>query len=373
MTKDDIESLAAKGYELISIMNVAAKTIETEYLSILRLPVAFLQWIWLNRESNVMSEIKFELLDLEIKEEHTIVKMKLKTLEANLQQIENNHFFTNYSQLLDNDLDIVNIDEDSTLIEKLQKRTADGMQKCDHDSFPCLIELIKLYVCITFLRSTILMRVRCIAYAMPTSPILNRIINAIDKSEETVTQFFRCTFEQPVYNRAAFLGCFNPSEYGLICSYVKGKEVTLKILKESLDGQRYSIRWSIHPHHYAVMAIQPDIEMFWSLTPSDMERVYFEFECLSVVDNIFLIKPINRLSWCVYMDANGYLRGTNKKTGPEGEWKIIKFEDDTFMLCTRKWPGKFIYINCSYIDVRSEYGIHTDIAHWKLEKQVENK
>ena len=46
-------------------------------------------------------------------------------------------------------------------------------------------------------------------------------------------------------------------------------------------------------------------------------------------------------------DSEGHLRGTTVKRGYEGQWKIIKFKDNRFMLSPRKWPNSFIYMDSS--------------------------
>ncbi|CAC5415288.1 MAPRE [Mytilus coruscus] len=213
-----------------------------------------------------------------------------------------------------------------------------------------------------------MLRVRCIAHAMDSSPVVSGIINVINKEEETVRKFFKRTFEQPTYNRATFFGCFNPSVNGLICSYVKSKGVTLQTLNRSFYGKCYSLRSQRWPNHWAVMSSNPWGTIWSTIRPIDRESVYFEFQSLSEADNYFLIKSVKWMSWYVYMKGNGSLRGTNEKTGPQREWKIIKFEDGKNMMCTRKWPGKFIYMKDTLFGgVGAAYCNHTVSGHWSLE------
>ncbi|XP_063436108.1 toxin CrTX-A-like [Mytilus trossulus] len=348
-------------------MNVAAQTIKKDYLGVLRLPASFLQWLWSNRDCHVLSEINFGLLDSNIQEDFAGIIRQFETSEAYLEGLEN-HLDNNFNRHFDsNMMDGININEGTTFIGKLQKRIEEEMQKNDHESVPSLIELIKLYICITFLRSTIVLRMRCIAHAAD-SHIASGLNNVINKEEEADRKFLK-SFEQPTYNTATFFACFNPSENDLIVSYVKSKGVIFQSLKDELHGKHYSLRAVRWPKYWAVMSSNPWGTIWKTKSPSDRESLYFEFESISEADNYFLIKSVKRYFWYVYMKHAASLRGSPELTGPQREWKIIKFEDGRYMMCTRKWPGKFTYMKDALLgELVAAYGDPGDSGHWILEK-----
>lgn len=68
------------------------------------------------------------------------------------------------------------------------------------------------------------------------------------------------------------------------------------------------------------------------------------------------------------MKDSAYVIGKNEKPGAEGEWKIIKFENGLYMMCTRKLPGKFTYMKKDFIgEVEGSYGDPGLSVLWKLE------
>ncbi|CAC5415287.1 unnamed protein product [Mytilus coruscus] len=91
--------------------------------------------LWSNRESKVLSEIDFELLDNEMQADLAGVLKQFETLEAYLEGVENHVYFTNDLQLDASVMDRINIDDGTTFIGKLQKKIEDEMQSVIKKAF----------------------------------------------------------------------------------------------------------------------------------------------------------------------------------------------------------------------------------------------
>lgn len=150
-----------------------------------------------------------------------------------------------------------NINEGTSFIGKLQNLIEDSIETKNHVNMPRLIELINLYVSITFLRSTIMLGTRCISHKMNSkSPVVSCIKNVINKEEESDIKFLKC-LEEPTSNSANFFAFFNPSENFLIAAYAKSKAVEFQSLKRNLNENHFSLRSMKWPNHWAITSSNP--------------------------------------------------------------------------------------------------------------------
>ncbi|VDI15431.1 Hypothetical predicted protein, partial [Mytilus galloprovincialis] len=369
VNKDDVKSLLLKGIELTVIMNTAIESVDTEYISILRLPACFLQWLWSNRDRYVLPHINFALVDSQIREDHAGILKQFESSEDYLEGLEN-HLDRTRDQHVDTTMiDWINLNDGSTFLAKVQITIGELMQTNDIKKVPRLVELIKLYVSITFLKSTIMLRVCCIAQTMDSkSLIVSGIKNVINKEQQSDRKFFKC-FEQPTYNRAVFFACFNPSENDLIVSFAKSRGVQFQSLRDELDGKHFALRPQKWPMYWAIMSCNPWGTIWSTQSPYDRKSLYFDFQSVSEKDNYFLVKSFQWKTWYMFMKDTASLRGKEGKPGADGEWKIIKFEDGRYMMCTREWPGKFAYMKDAMLgEVVAGYGDRGKAGHWIFEK-----
>lgn len=66
------------------------------------------------------------------------------------------------------------------------------------------------------------------------------------------------------------------------------------------------------------------------------------------VDNVFYIRSAKSPGHYVYMHDGGNCFSASHRPGPEGQWKIVQFENDKsppqYVLSPLKWPCRFLFL-----------------------------
>ena len=121
------------------------------------------------------------------------------------------------------------------------------------------------------------------------------------------------------------------------------KNLTYQRLDHLAHGEHY-LRPQKWTNYYMYMS--SDAWGTMAGTTSNSSQNLFYFDSIPHEDNLFYLRSCKWSSWYVYMksDAWGHCRGSNGKPGPEGEWKVIRFNDGRYMLSPLKWPKWFIYM-----------------------------
>ncbi|CAC5415286.1 CLEC3A [Mytilus coruscus] len=133
--KDDVKTYLLKVFELTSVMNTACETLKKEYLGILRLPASFLQFLWSNRNSHVIADINFQLLNRHMQAELAGIVRQFETSEAYLEGLEKHLDDTNEPHIDTNMIKWFNIHEGTIFIGKVQKLIEDGMETENYSFF----------------------------------------------------------------------------------------------------------------------------------------------------------------------------------------------------------------------------------------------
>ncbi|XP_063415245.1 uncharacterized protein LOC134697124 [Mytilus trossulus] len=316
-----------EGVKLIKVISETINTLSEEEMDCIQIPAIFLQWLWPIRITKI--EKKDKLPD-DINSDIIAIRTKFEILDKKLtEKLE-------YSDTLVNDITcfVVNIEKKiSNLMESKDTRTKDEVTRVQYKSN----KLINLYMDVQFLRSAY-----CIRYYSHSEHLM--MLKKLRDIEETQANFLQL-FAKPTKDTVAFFALFHPSEYGCITDYMKVKGINLQDLYDVLNNKKFAIRPQKWLQHRAVMSNTPSGTIWSTKNPKDKCKMLFEFESLSKVDNIFLIRSVKWPSWYMYMNERSALRGENEKTGPKREWKIVRLGNEKYMMCTREWPSKFIYMD----------------------------
>lgn len=320
------------GVKLIQAISETLKTITEEVIDCIQIPVIVLQWLWPFR---VMKLEENNRLPDDMNNYIIAIREQFKTLDKRLTEKED------YSNTLVNNIRfLVDIIQNKLSLSIKSKLicTKDQVDRVQYESHT----LINLYMSLQFLRSAY-----CIRYFSDgercTVDKHHMMLTKLSYIEETQASFLK-QFVQPTIETVAFFALFNPSECDCFTDYMKVKGIYLQDLYYVLNNNKFEIRPQKWPHHLAVMSSTPTGEIWSAKNPENKFIRLFEFKSLSKFDNIFLIRSVQWPSWYMYMKEDGTLRGHNQKTDPNREWKIVRLDNNKYMMCTRKWPSKFIYM-----------------------------
>lgn len=320
------------GVKLIQTISETLNTIKGEVTDCIQIPAIVLQWLWPFR---VMQLEENRSLPDDMNSDIIAIREQFVTLDKRLTEKED------YSNTLVNNITFLveNIQEELSMSMKskdtITKYEVTRVQYKSHT-------LIKLYMNLQFLRSAY-----CIRYFSDCAPCTvdkhHRMLTQLRYIEETQANFLN-QFTQPTRDNAAFFALFDPSEHDCFTDYMQVKGMYLQDLYYVLNNNKFAIRPQKWPQHRAVMSNTPT-RTIWSTKKPDKYNSLFEFISYSKVNNTFLIRSVQWPSWYMYMKDDGTLRGHNQKIGPKTEWKIVRLDNGKYMMCTRKWPSKFIYMH----------------------------
>ncbi|VDI65750.1 Hypothetical predicted protein [Mytilus galloprovincialis] len=324
------------GVKLIQMISETLNTLSGEEIDCIQIPAVVLHWLWqprvikLEKQDKLPDDMNLEIID---------IQNKFEILYKNMTENQD------YSNSLVKDITVFvkNIQNKiSLLMESRDICTEDEVKRVQYKSH----KFINLYMDVQFLRSAYFIQYyTCYSRNEPCNVNVHQLmLTKLQDIEETQANFLS-PFAQPTKDTVAFFALFNPSEYDCVTEYMKVKGIILQDLFGVLNNSKFAIRPQKWPHHRAVMSYTPTGTIWSSKKPDDKCSMLFEFQSLSKVDNIFLIRSVQWPSWYMYMKENTALRGQKQKTGSKREWKIVRLDNDKYMMCTRKWPSKFIYMD----------------------------
>ena len=205
------------------------------------------------------------------------------------------------------------------------------------------MEYVQLYVTLAVLRSSILWEMYALVRTVPDSSFTADAIKRYVKKEEEQDEAFLNFLLKPDYSQAVFFAYFNPSEWPQTMAFMGKKGLKYQRLDHLVRGKHYlkPQKWM---NYY--MYMKNDAMGTMAGTKSYSTQSLFYFDPISLEDNLFYLRSYEWPSWYVYMksDVEGYCRGWYGEPGPQGEWKVIRFNDGRYMLSPRKWPKYFIYM-----------------------------
>ncbi|XP_048777019.2 toxin CfTX-A-like [Ostrea edulis] len=242
-------------------------------------------------------------------------------------------------------------------VPKLMKMVCDGapylrvlrdrIKRCIYSfemksSNPAL-ESLKLYVCLLIYRLFLLGQMYTISANLSNATVANMMrmeFNRLYKDSRDFLSFLL----KPTIDKATFFSLFHKSEFLEVDMFLREQNLVLPSLEADLIGKRFAIQPTIPSDVWMNMASNIYGTIWGTSCFPHQDRIQFEFHSLGR-DNLFYISPLRWSSWYVYVHTNGYLYGSSKRPGDEGIFKIVKVENDKFMLSVLKWPGEFIYMS----------------------------
>lgn len=234
---------------------------------------------------------------------------------------------------------------------RLQSNVEKQMKETNVESVYKAIEFIDLYFHIANLRNAMLWQVYCIKLKYGTdkssSEGVKAIIEECRKNDlELAKSITKVTIEQ-----ATFFSFFHPTEKENCFQFLKihEEECNIQVLHKNTEfiGREHVICCpNLQGRHLKMPEKTQDYIkcVDESLTPSK-----FKFEPVEgrEWDNIFFLKSAQSRHY-VYMKNDEYCYSEQDKPGPEGQWKLVKFEESQghpkFLISTLKKPVHFLYI-----------------------------
>ena len=226
---------------------------------------------------------------------------------------------------------------------KLVYKVEENAKSSDPVQVMRAMEYVQLYVTLAVLRSSILWEMYALVRTVPDSSFTADAIARHVKIEEEHDETFLKFLLKPDYSQAVFFAYFNTSEWNQTMTFMGKKGLKYQRLDHLTHGEHY-----LRPQKWTnwYMYMTNDAWGTMAGTTSNSSQSLFYFDPISLEDNLFYLRSCKWSSWYVYMksDAWGHCRGSNGKPGPQGEWKVIMFNDGRYMLSPLKWPKWFIYM-----------------------------
>lgn len=170
----------------------------------------------------------------------------------------------------------------------------------------------------------------------------NALFRVIENEMKTVRDSLKF-LSAPSYEHLLFCVNFNLSEWPNTQEFLEGTYTPYQ-LHDYLESGIYTLRtekWQSH-----VMTMSSSF-LGWceaSKTSKATDQSKFKFEAVSLADSTFRIRSCKWPSFYVVMSYFlSYCRGSKAKD-PQGEWKIVRFEDNKYMICLARWPDKFMHM-----------------------------
>lgn len=150
-----------------------------------------------------------------------------------------------------------------------------------------------------------------------------------------------------------FLTIFHPTENEIFLNYLRLHKI--RIPSFSQDKLKFlhrtynigSIKWP--GWRLEMSSIYQCLLRSTNTTPSDGCEFRFESVKHRELDNIFYIKSKKRQDYYVYLSNSGICLSMQGQPGSEGQWKIVKLEEDAntskYILSTLKWPCHFMFMD----------------------------
>lgn len=241
----------------------------------------------------------------------------------------------------------------------LKSRIKSLMSGGEKDWRICL-EFLKMFVRISTLRHSLLFRMLiCLKAKDYSRSTVNALQKCIEK-ERTDNQKFLTFLCVPSLQNVGILAIFDPSEAKEVVTFLKELQLSLQDLSSKLHDQVYLIKPITESNILfgrPLFSISSVRAMKNSLDVQNV-RIRFKFTAIENEFNLFHIRSPD-LGEYVYMKENGLCKYDKMSCVPEtAMWRILlvcdtdkkKENPSCFIMCTKKWPEKFIFIEKSFFE-----------------------
>lgn len=233
---------------------------------------------------------------------------------------------------------------------KLKAKTYELLTTSDLQSAHRASVYVNLYFRLAILRTLVLWQVFCIkelsGFDRPSTQGVLALITESNKSDlEVLTYVTETNFQKSV-----FLTIFTPTECEHYLHFLRIHRIKIPTVGggKSFCGSIRNICLSKSPDIKFKMS-----SLYWGrICGSDKKNsASCKFE-LEPVENenlncIFYIRSTKYSDYYVYMHKEGNCFSFKGQPGPEGQWKVVQFENGSqvqYIMSPIKWPCRFLYL-----------------------------
>lgn len=312
----------------------------------------------LNTKNKALDTIQHELAGLAARLERT---------EKFIDSVDSQECTGKYTlKMLTNDIDMqIGVEQIGNLKSRIKSLMSGGLE----DWFIAL-ELIKLFVRISTLRHSLLIRILTCLKSNKFIPATDNAIQRHIKEERRENQrFLSSFFSVPSLETVGILAIYDSTKEEEIDTYIKDMGLSYQNLSttyQNLSTTLHDKVVQLIPFSNTSIVCGRPIFSFWSVR--SMKRSWnvtnvrkdFRFTAIKDTFNLFYIQSPD-LDEYVYMKENSYCKYKNMFYVPDNaHWRVIIVNDIAgvnqpqfefrCLLCTKKWPDKFLYTEKSYFE-----------------------
>lgn len=260
-------------------------------------------------------------------------------------------------QSLISNVDIhVGVEQIGNLKSRIQTLMSGGLEE-----WHACLHLMKLFVGLATLRHLLLFRMVACLKAKDYSLGTVKALQMYMEKERIDNQAFFTFFSVPSLENVGVLSVFDPSRQEEIVTFLQELHLSLQDLNPVLHGRVFSIKSFTNP---SILLGRPfpsvsSVRAMKNSTDVRNVRINFRFTAIANEFNLFHIQSPD-LGEFVYMKENSYCKYEKMLYAQEkAQWRILlvreakgeeKEAPSCFILCTRKWPEKFIYMEKSFFE-----------------------
>lgn len=226
-----------------------------------------------------------------------------------------------------------------------------------------------MFVRISTLRHILLFRMlTCLQvkdYSRGTVSALQKYIEIERKDKQTFLAFFSL----PSLENVGVLAFFNPSEEEELITYLEQLRLSVQNFRLALHDKLFLITPKTNPNILfgRPLASVCSVRAMKSSTDTENERIRFKFTAIENEFNLFHIQSPD-LGEYIFMKENSYCKySTSVKEQDTAKWRVILVQDteekegspSCFMLCTKKWPEKFVFMEKTFFESARGLGINS--------------
>lgn len=250
----------------------------------------------------------------------------------------------------------------------LKSRIKTLMSGGKEDWRTCL-EFLKMFVRISTLRHALLFRMltclRAKDYSRATVSALQKYIEIERKDNQTFLAFFSL----PSLENVGVLALFNPSDEEELITYLGQLRLPVQNLRLVLHDKLFLITPKTNQN---ILFGRPapsvcSVRAMKSSTDVENVRIRFKFTAIENEFNVFHIQSPD-LGEYIFMKENSYCKYSKSvKEQDTAKWRVILVQDTDekegthacFILCTKKWPEKFVFIEKTFFESARGLGLNS--------------
>lgn len=236
----------------------------------------------------------------------------------------------------------------------LNSKIIENAMKSDKIQAFRAVEYTRLYVSLSVMKYAIFWEmfsvIREAANNEWTAAAIKRVIDAEKKLDSMALQFI----SKPVYSKARFFTYLTPSRLPLVKLFMSKIGLSFQRLDELTVG-KFHLQAKKYLTWYLLMTRDG---LYATELPPDKATFYFGANTEKDKENnmFFIASAASKYSFVVAHDSV-----CDQTTLPlNGKWKLIKFEDDSYLISPAQWPDKFLSLS---IRRTSTYFINVYLAN----------